>query len=72
MHAFLAIHLRADQIISGTAINFLAVGLTGYLFIDIYGTEGTPTDIPSIPERPISASSSDVPFSATSSGSSTS
>src|SRR6185295_1472461 len=32
------------------AINFLAVGLTGYLFIDIYGTEGTPTDIPSIPD----------------------
>ena len=49
VHAVWAIHLRADQIISGTAINFLAVGLTGYLFIDIYGTEGTPTDIPSIP-----------------------
>ena len=49
LHAVLAIHLQADQIVSGTAINFLAVGLTGYLFIDIYGTEGTPTDIPSIP-----------------------
>ena len=49
LHAVWAIHLRADQIVSGTAINFLAVGLTGYLFIDIYGTEGTPTDIPSIP-----------------------
>jgi general nucleoside transport system permease protein len=49
VHAFFAIHLRSDQIVSGTAINFLAFGLTGYLFIDIYGTEGTPTDIPSIP-----------------------
>jgi simple sugar transport system permease protein len=49
VHAFFAIHLSADQIVSGTAINFLAVGLTGYLFIDIYGTEGTPTDIQSIP-----------------------
>ena len=49
VHAVWAIHLQADQIVSGTAINFLAVGLTGYLFIDIYGTEGTPTDIPSIP-----------------------
>jgi general nucleoside transport system permease protein len=49
VHAVWAIHLQADQIISGTAINFLAYGLTGYLFIDIYGTEGTPTDIPSIP-----------------------
>ena len=50
VHAVWAIHLQADQIVSGTAINFLAVGLTGYLFIDIYGTEGTPTDIPSIPD----------------------
>ena len=50
VHAFFSIHLRADQIIGGTAINLLAFGLTGYLFIDIYGTEGTPTDIPSIPD----------------------
>jgi simple sugar transport system permease protein len=49
VHAIWAIHLQADQIVSGTAVNFLAVGLTGYLFIDIYGSEGTPTDIPSIP-----------------------
>ncbi|HEY7195812.1 MAG TPA: hypothetical protein VH306_01365, partial [Gaiellaceae bacterium] len=44
LHAIWSIHLRADQIISGFAINFLALGLTGYLFIDIYGQEGTPTD----------------------------
>ncbi|MFN0152859.1 MAG: ABC transporter permease [Gaiella sp.] len=49
LHAFFAIHLRADQIVGGTAINFLALGITGYLFIDIYGQEGTPTDIPGIP-----------------------
>jgi simple sugar transport system permease protein len=49
VHAFLSIHLRADQIVGGTAINFLALGITGYLFIDIYGQEGTPTDIPGIP-----------------------
>ena len=49
LHAVLSIHLRADQIVGGTAINFLALGLTGYLFIDIYGQEGTPTDIPAIP-----------------------
>jgi simple sugar transport system permease protein len=49
VHAFFSIHLRADQIVGGTAINFLAAGITGYLFIDIYGTEGTPTDTPSIP-----------------------
>jgi general nucleoside transport system permease protein len=54
LHAVLAIHLRSDQIVSGTAVNFLAVGLTGYLFIDIYGQEGTPTDIPGIPQVNIS------------------
>jgi simple sugar transport system permease protein len=42
IHAFLSIHLRADQIISGFAINFLALGITGYLFRSIYGTRGTP------------------------------
>ncbi len=49
LHAVLSIHLRADQIVGGTAINFLALGLTGYLYIDIYGSEGTPTDIAGIP-----------------------
>jgi ABC-type uncharacterized transport system permease subunit len=49
IHAFFSIHLRADQIVSGTAINFLALGLTGYLYIDIYGDEGIPTDLSTIP-----------------------
>ena len=49
VHAFFSIHLRADQIVGGTAINFLAVGVTGYLFVDTYGGEGTPPDIPGIP-----------------------
>ncbi len=48
VHAFFAINLRADQIVVGTGINFLALGITGYLFVDIYGAEGTPTDIPEI------------------------
>jgi ABC-type uncharacterized transport system permease subunit len=42
IHAFFSIHLRADQIVSGTAVNFLALGVTGYLFRSIYGTRGTP------------------------------
>jgi len=50
VHAFFAIHLRADQIVGGFAINFLALGVTGYLFIDVYGGEGTPPDIPEIPD----------------------
>jgi len=43
VHAFFAIHLRADQIVGGTAINFLSLGLTGYLFIQVYGSNGTPS-----------------------------
>jgi ABC-type uncharacterized transport system permease subunit len=50
IHAFFSIHLRSDQIVSGTAINFLALGLTGYLFRYIYGTEGTPADVSRIPD----------------------
>jgi simple sugar transport system permease protein len=61
LHAVWSIHFRADQIISGFAINFLALGLTGYLFIDIYGQEGTPTDIESIPNVRL-AFLDDVPF----------
>jgi simple sugar transport system permease protein len=37
-----AIHLRADQIVGGTAVNFLAYGITGYFFLQIYGDNGTP------------------------------
>ena len=61
LHAVLSIQLRADQIVGGTAINFLALGLTGYLFIDIYGQEGTPTDISSIPQVNLGFLD-DVPF----------
>jgi general nucleoside transport system permease protein len=50
VHAFFSVHLRADQIVSGFAINFLALGITGYLFIDIYGGEGTPAEVSEIPD----------------------
>ena len=50
VHAFFAIQLRSDQIVSGTAINFLALGITGYLYNDIYGNEGTPSDLSAIPK----------------------
>ncbi len=32
LHGVLSIHLRVDQIISGTVINILAIGLTGYFY----------------------------------------
>ena len=42
IHAFFSVHMRSDQIVGGTAINFLALGVTGYFFIQIYGLNGTP------------------------------
>ncbi len=44
IHAFLSVTLRADQIISGTAINIFAGGLTGYLLIVIFKTHGSTRD----------------------------
>ena len=54
VHAVMAIHLRADQVVSGTAINFLALGVTGYFFIDVYGENGTPGNMPRIPDVHVS------------------
>jgi simple sugar transport system permease protein len=49
VHALFAVTLRADQIVAGFALNFVALGLTGYLYIDIYGDQGTPDDLPEVP-----------------------
>ena len=48
IHAYFCIHLRADQIVSGFAVNLLALGVTGFLFITIYPS-GIPTGISRIP-----------------------
>jgi general nucleoside transport system permease protein len=50
VHAFFSIQLRADQVVSGIALNFLALGLTGYMFLDHYGDQGTPDNVPRIPD----------------------
>lgn len=50
VHAFFAIHLRADQIVGGTAVNFLALGITGYFFIQLYHGEDIPPGVPRIPD----------------------
>lgn len=44
--AVFAVWLRADQIISGTAITLLAVGLTGTLYRALYGASGAALTIP--------------------------
>ncbi|MBU5675443.1 ABC transporter permease [Alkaliphilus sp. MSJ-5] len=43
IHAYLSINLNADQIISGTAINLLATGVTIYLAQIIFGQQRTQT-----------------------------
>jgi len=47
--AFFAIHLRADQIVVGTAVNFLALGITGYFFFQLYHGQDVPLGISTIP-----------------------
>lgn len=49
VHAFAAIEWRSDQIVSGMALNILALGLTSYLNFQMYGTTGTPADVPNVP-----------------------
>jgi general nucleoside transport system permease protein len=49
LHALASITFRADQIISGMALNILALGLTSYLDYELYGTTGTPASLPGVP-----------------------
>ena len=50
IHAVWAITFRADQIVSGFSMNFLALGITGYFYVNIYGTQGTPDKVPRAPD----------------------
>jgi simple sugar transport system permease protein len=50
LHAYASITLRSDQIVSGMALNILALGLTTYLDFQIYGRTGTPADLPELPD----------------------
>jgi simple sugar transport system permease protein len=49
IYAYFAIHLRADQIVGGTAVNFLALGITGYFFFQLYHGNYIPTGVSTIP-----------------------
>ena len=55
LHAVLSITFRVDQIISGTVVNILAVGVTGYLNRQLFST-GAPAGqsvLPPIPFGPL-------------------
>jgi general nucleoside transport system permease protein len=49
LFAFLAIGIRADQIIAGTAITLAMVGLTGTIYRQAYGAAGAGLTIPTFP-----------------------
>ena len=50
VHAFFAINLRADQIVGGTAVNFLALGITGYFFFQLYHGQDVSAGVSTIPD----------------------
>jgi general nucleoside transport system permease protein len=51
LHAMLSIRFKVDQIISGTVVNILAFGITGYLYIGGANTLGS---LPSVIQNPFS------------------
>jgi general nucleoside transport system permease protein len=61
IHAVFCVSLRADQIVVGTGINILALGVTTYVFRALYGLGGTPPDVDRIPNVSIPGVR-DIPF----------
>ena len=61
IHALFSVSLRADQIVSGFSMNFLALGITGFAYVSIYGTQGTPDEIPRAPDVTVPLLE-DIPF----------
>lgn len=53
LHAVSTIRFGANQVISGIAINLLALGMTGYLLVQIYGTSGGTPQVRGFPDSPI-------------------
>ena len=49
IHAIATVWLRADPIVSGTAINLFAIGLTGYLLFTTFGAHGSSPLAPKLP-----------------------
>lgn len=59
--ATFAVGVRADQIIAGTAVTLLALGLTGTLYRSMYGVSGAALTIPTMTPYPIPGLSA-IPF----------
>jgi ABC-type uncharacterized transport system permease subunit len=61
VHAWVSISLRADQVVSGTGVNILSLGITGYVFIYHYGDQGTPGGVSRVPNVTLPLVE-DIPF----------
>ena len=61
IHALMCVTFEADQIISGTAINLLALGGTAFLMVEIFGSGGTSPRVEGFKEVPIPLLS-DIPI----------
>lgn len=49
IHAYLSIHLKADQIVSGVGINVFAAALTSYLIVKFFKTNSQTSVVASLP-----------------------
>jgi ABC-type uncharacterized transport system permease subunit len=49
VHALLSLRFRADQVVSGIALNLVALGLVTYLLQAVYGSPGVSPPAPALP-----------------------
>lgn len=51
MHALLSLRFRADQVVSGIALNLVALGLVTFLLEAIFGSSGVSPPVPALPRN---------------------
>jgi len=49
VHALLSLRFRADQVVSGIALNLVALGLVTYLLQSVFGSAGVSPPAPALP-----------------------
>lgn len=61
IHAVLSIHLKADQVVSGTAINLFATALSSFLIVKLFKKGGQTDGVSPFPYH-VPAAIKDIPF----------